>query len=114
MAFQGPIVVEALPGSRWRLVRGLTWSDDRFTITVPPDFITDFGSVPWLATALVPRSGDGLTGAYVVHDWLYRVKRYSRREADQIMRRIMAADGVGPIRRGLAWLGVRLGGWLAW
>ena len=98
----------------WQLTEDLVYEGADDTFTVPAGFETDFGSVPWIVSWLVPSTGDGMVGAFIVHDYLYDFGRelgVSRADADGIMRRIMGEEGVTGFRRYPAWAGVRIGGW---
>lgn len=113
MSFQAPPLLEAR-GNHFVLRRPLVYIGNRETITVPEGFVTDLGSVPWYFSWLVSRYGEGMTNAYILHDWLYRTGQVSRKDADGLMRRIMREEGVSWIVRKSAWLGVRAGGWIPW
>lgn len=91
-------------------------------------FETNQGSVPWAVTRLIPK--DRVLGFYA-HDsaylsgyiWVSRdegvtwaKETVTRLEADNLLR-LMAVMDPQPLseRRALAiWLGVRIGGWMAW
>lgn len=82
--------------------------------TVPKGFETDFSSIPlWSQPILLgPKSRYRVAGA--VHDLAYLVG-VPRRLADRIWRHVArSGEGVGPVRGFLGWLGLRLGGWVAW
>ena len=83
------------------------------TITVPEEFETDFASVPerpfvdWLA-------GGKATKEAVVHDFLYRNRIGTRKQADDVFFEAMKLNGQAWWRRSLMWAGVRLFGWTAY
>jgi hypothetical protein len=82
-------------------------------VTVPQGFETDFSSVPPPARVLYRFDSVDLAGC--CHDLAYRVG-VPRRAADEIWR-IVATSGerrVSPFRGRLGWLGLRVGGWLAY
>ena len=96
-------------------------------LKIPKGFRFDLASIPrlfWVVPGFAPFELS--TAAPLVHDYLYRFeghlpagqvvppRRFTRREADMYFRLIMKNEGVGVIRRTLAWWGVRLGGWIAW
>lgn len=86
-------------------------SDD--VIDVPVGFMTDFASVPRPLWWLFPRWG--LYGnAAVIHDYLYWDRSRSRKESDNIFLEAMQVLEVGFVTRNLLFLGVRVGGWIAW
>lgn len=82
----------------------------RELIIVPAGYVTDFASVPSLATVVVERYGTSIEAA-IVHDWLYAVGEPGRRRwADEIFRYALGERGVNWFSRNLARLGVRAGG----
>lgn len=82
-------------------------------VLVPKGFQTDFNSTPrpmwvWFPPSECPEAG-------VIHDGLYRTPgKYSRGDIDRIHRRIMELKCERKSKRGAAWLGIRLGGWVPW
>lgn len=84
---------------------GTPWT----VLEVPMGFVTDFASVPripvvwWMAGALAQRPA-------VVHDYLYRTQKTSRKLADAIFNEAMQVDGGKPVRRVLMYWAVRLFG----
>lgn len=112
-AFPLPLVLEdggMRGGSRlWKLVKPYRFG----AIEVPAGFITDGASVPRLFWSLFSPTGSYL-GAAVVHDWLYKAKVTTRKEADSIFLAAMKAAGVGFVTRSLVYSAVRAGGWSAW
>jgi hypothetical protein len=91
------------------LLEPITWGD----ITVPAGFVTDFASVPRALWILIPPQGRHSFAA-VVHDWLYQSQQLTRREADRLFRLSLRATGSGNCKAWAMYLGVRLGGWVAW
>ena len=63
--------------------------------------------VYWLA-------GGKATKAAVIHDFLYRKSGVSRADADAVFAEAMEATGQAAWRRGLMWVGLRIGGWTAY
>lgn len=80
-------------------------------IKVPKGFTCDGASIPKFLWKIFghPLEGD-IVRAAVLHDYLYRTKRTSRKNADWLFFTIMREDGVGFIKRSLMWLAVRLFG----
>lgn len=76
-------------------------------------FVTDFASVPripivwWVAGALAQKPA-------VVHDYLYRTQKVSRKTADLVFKEAMQVDGVKLVRRALMFHAVRMFGNLAY
>lgn len=98
-------------------------------ICVPEGFVFDLASIPrllWVIKGFAPFELS--TAAPLVHDYLYKYKGvlpidslgpdsyrlFKRSQTDKLFRLIMKAEGVGTIRRTLAWLAVRLGGFFSW
>jgi Protein of unknown function (DUF1353) len=116
-AFLTPLRMEkADDGSdRWVLTDTLQYQSDvaKQTIIVPKGFPTDLASVPrlpiifWLTGATSDK-------AAVVHDFLYSTRMVSRKMADDVLAEASAVMGVPAWRRGLMWLGVRVGGGAYW
>lgn len=99
----------------WRLDADLLYWSDRLgeLLAVPEGFETDFATVPRLPLAYMLTGGKA-SAAAVVHDWLYSTRKHPRAVADAVFYEAIRASGHGLLTGGLMWLGVRLGGWLAW
>lgn len=117
-SFTTPLVVSPTPdGRRWKLFHafkyhvGYRWS--KRIITVPVGFVTDFASIPRPLWWLLPAWGK-YGKAAVIHDYLYKIGRGTRKEADDIFREAMAFSGVKPWKISVMYWAVRLFGWLAW
>jgi len=80
-------------------------------ITVPAGFVTDFASVPRGLWNIVPRWGRHGEAA-VLHDYLYDIGVYTRKECDKIF--LVAMKECRAKKARIIWAGVRMGGWLAW
>lgn len=82
--------------------------------TVDEGFVTDFSSYPFYSRILV--RFDRVDVAGVIHDWIYYHGLTTRSEADRVWRIVAMAGyhGANPIQAWLSWVGLRLGGWLAW
>jgi len=85
-------------------------------ITVPAGFVFDGDSVPRLPLVYMIAKGRAGLRAPCLHDYLYAHARRgtSRREADIMYWDAMRAWGVGWLWAVVHFLGVRLGGWVAW
>jgi hypothetical protein len=99
----------------WRLLSVLEYESDLLDdrITVPIGFITDFASVPRIPIAHLLAANCGHEAA-VLHDFLYTTHQVTRKQADDIFAEALAAGGEPAWRRGLMWLGVRIGGGGPW
>lgn len=75
-------------------------------VDVPAGFETDGPSIPWWL-APIARPGSMVRSA-AVHDRLREDPRFSKLEGDAILLTAMAAEGVRPLLRELAFLAVRL------
>lgn len=92
-------------------------------VTVEAGFITDFASTPRVIWSLFPPWGK-YGKAAVVHDKLYRTRlvtnkaqgnwTVTRHEADCVLWEAMGVTGTPTVSRLCIYLGVRLGGWVAW
>lgn len=91
-------------------------------VTIPEGFRFDLASIPHLFRSILDKEDLGVAGP-LTHDWLYQHRgqvqatpptRFTRRATDRIFRQIMDADGVGFIRRWVAWAAVRGFGWFPW
>lgn len=83
-------------------------------IVVPKGFDTDYSSYPWITRSIV--RFDRVDVAGVVHDYLYRTRRKTRKQADRIWRLIAMHGEVSAnaFQGWVSWAGLRVGGWLAW
>lgn len=111
--FTTPLRLEATTPGRWMLTSDLIWHSDTERYVVPRGFETDLASIPRIFRWLLNQNGNSRRPA-VLHDYLYRMQPISRAEADAIFRRALEVEGVILPGRWLYWLGVRLGGWIAW
>ena len=112
-----PVEKNGIWTGTWRLCRPFTYHvgsrNSRFVIKVPMYFETDFASVPWLFWQLIPKWGR-YGKAAVLHDRLYRTHQVSRKMSDLIFYEAMIVGGTKRWKARLMYLGVRIGGWLAW
>lgn len=77
---------------------------------VPTGYITDFASIPWPASLLLPPFGLWTEGS-VVHDFLYAVgEKRGRPIADRILHTAIREQGVGGITAGAIHIAVNLFG----
>ncbi len=82
-------------------------------ILVPVDVKTDLGSIPKVFQLVFPK--DGLaTFAYILHDYLYQIGIYTRKQCDAILEEAMQTLGVTLWRRKSVKAGLKVGGWRAW
>jgi hypothetical protein len=83
-------------------------------IELPRNFETDFASVPWVFTSLFPKFSKDTNRSAVLHDYLYRVKIFTKEKSDDVFYQGMVADGVSKWRAYPMYLAVRFGGDTAW
>ncbi|SEE00843.1 DUF1353 domain-containing protein [Ruania alba] len=118
-ASDGPsrLEVRSIDGRQFSLLRPIGYRSDDYPepFQVPGDltsFRTDFASVPWMFTWLVPRSGR-YTPAAVLHDALvvpgdYLGPPVDRVEADRIFRAALRDTGTPVVRSWLMWAAVSI------
>lgn len=96
----------------WALDAPLVYNSDvaNMIIRVPNGFVTDFASVPRLPLAYL-LTGDTAHKAAVIHDYLYRSKKISRKNADLVFLEAMKETGIPMWRRYSMFLAVRTFGW---
>lgn len=104
-------------GVEFSLLHPIAYAADGYAehFVVPADlrgFRTDFASVPWVFTWLVPRSGNFLPAA-ILHDALVRPGSYrgppvTRAEGDILFRKAALGLGTGRIRAWLMWAAVSM------
>ena len=113
-------------GRRIRLLAPFIYEDKEkgLIISIPEGFESDYNSVPWGLWNLLPPWE--YPEAAVVHDWLYKHPQgfykgpgsdelfFSRRECDDIHRRILHLLGAPWAKRQAMWLGIRAGGAHSW
>lgn len=93
-------------------------------IHVQAGTITDGNSRPWVVGFLLPRFSADTVLAAVIHDELYserreivefvRAGKLTRKMADLIHRDCLVERGFSYGRAMLVYMGLRLGGWIAW
>jgi hypothetical protein len=114
--FASPLRAEHISGTTWKLLEPFLFTVElaggKAYYMVPAGFVTDGASVPrwpgmyWLF-------GGKATKSACAHDWLYSEVNSEREYADEVFYAAMRNEERA-WRRGVMWLGVRLGGWLPW
>lgn len=89
----------------WTLLQPLVADVDGALLVVPPDFKTDFASVPRLPLAYL-LAGNTAHASAVLHDFLYETQA-GKDYADQVFLAAMKAEGVAGWRRTLMYAAVR-------
>ena len=114
----------------WKVKEPFEWQieykDARYgSIIVPEGFETDFGSIPQILWWFFNPTK---YLAYILHDYLYekrgeiKIKLFdcsallvhTRKQCDKILLEALKAEKCSFIKRWLIYLGVRIGGWMAW
>jgi len=127
-----PILMPFVDGKYWMSLNSITWKaeDSDREVTIPPNFVTDFASVPFLFRGMVPRWGKHGRAA-IIHDYLYweqnlKIKEADnvlteilkeckkRKEADIILEEVMTEYNVSFINRKIIYFAVRRFGCWAW
>lgn len=99
---------------RRKLNRDFSLEVEGVVYTVDEGFLTDFSSYPFFSRILV--RFDRVDVAGVIHDWIYFHGLTTRAKADQIWREVAMTGHhhANPFQAWLSWIGLRLGGWVAW
>lgn len=105
-----------LSSSRRELLEELEVTVDGIRIVIPAGFTSDFSSIPALPLARLLINWRKVDLAGLVHDWLYKAGDLSRKQADQVWRKVARAGEThaGPLAAWLGYLGLRVGGWVTW
>lgn len=138
--FTTPLELEYIDGRKWKITKPFEYCCGEpgapIRVEIPAGFVTDFASIPEILWNILPPTGS-YGKAAVVHDWLYthrvvmvhgQVKLWSgqrtlpfssqrlvtRAYADSTLYEAMGVLGTGIITRLVIYLGVRMGGWIAW
>jgi len=108
-------VAEDTADGKWEVILPLVYESDvaQRTITVPPEFQTDFCSVPRIP-GIYDLLGNRARKAGTVHDYLYSSHIVSRFVADLILREMVQVDGVGHAEAELFYYAARMFGWIFW
>ena len=108
--FTGPLAVQFAARGCVMLTAPLSWRTTTEALTVPVGFLSDGATIPPLAWPFVghPFSGSILRAA-ILHD--YDLSRpIPRVAAHRRFRRVLRAEGVGPVRAWLLYAAVRVFG----
>ena len=106
------LLFEHIDGENYKLIQPLIVTVDDEVFEIPAGFITDCASVPRGLWNLFPPTGSYAKAA-VFHDWLYRGGKVSRKHADTLFLDAMECLGIHWVVRNTLYIGVRLGGWVA-
>lgn len=110
MEFITLLRTEQIARKCWRLTDELVFGD----IIVPKGFVTNYASIDVFHNVLLFPIYALFAGygnyASTVHDYLYRTRSVSRKEADDIFYEALRKEGVARWRAWMMWAGVRIGG----
>ena len=108
--FPDTLCVEWLDGKRWRLISSFSYHrDNGEIITVPENFITDFGSKPQISWFLTGSPTDEASPAYIIHDFCCaNPEDYPISKADYIFLEAMKILEVPLWKRWVMYIGVRM------
>lgn len=81
----------------------------KWEIVIQKGYKTDFWTIPRI---LRPIFNPTAHLAYVLHDYVYEYKTYSRKDSDLIMAQALIAEWMNRIGVFFVWIGVRLFGWI--
>lgn len=116
-----PKILDPIPlddGKRWRLEKPFTACllIDGFltSIVAPPEFITDFASIPRLVWPIVGPPWGEYGKPAVIHDYLYYSGQYPKEDADEIFLVLMGICKVKNWKKRVMYLAVYYGGGGAW
>lgn len=102
----------SVPGE-WVVYNRLVYDRGVEQIIVPRGFITDLASIPKLLRGLLDVN-DSHRRAAVLHDFLYCLQGFTRKQSDDMFLEAMGAIGVPAWKRSMMYAGVRAGGWMIW
>jgi len=110
--FLTPLKVESVRGTDERiLLTSLIWrsaaGDDYI---VPEGFKTNYASIPQILRSIIDNDDPVLKDAAVLHDYLYSLPKFTREEADNILREAMKDLGAPWWKRQVVYYSVRIAG----
>jgi hypothetical protein len=123
-----PLKLQYIDGRTWSVIGTFCWQfRDGYRLCVTDGFIFDFNSIPFGLRNTLPPTKHGQ--AAVIHDWCYAYLgevmlandqgavehiKWTRKECDERYLEILEDLKAAPWRRNIMYLGVRIGGWVAW
>ena len=109
-------LLDSGPPDRWLTLAPFVVRVDGVPLVVPPEYETNFASVPRLPLVYL-LAGNTAHRSALVHDWLYDAraldeagKRFSKDFADDVFYAAMLAEGVPAWRASMMYRAVRLAG----
>jgi hypothetical protein len=123
--FWGAVWLWIMGTRHWEISRDWHFKVNDQSYVIPKGFLFDGASVPKFLASWLSPIGVLLIGG-LVHDYIYKYqtlllkdkkttcKTYTQKEADQLFRDINIEQNGFHVLNWLAYLALRLGGWLAW
>ena len=88
----------------------LDYENKKWKITIPKFFMTDMWSIPHIFRPFINRNK---YIAYILHDYLYDTKQYSKTFSDQILRDAMKVEWAWFFERNIVYSWLLIWGWFA-
>ncbi len=111
MYIQPTIKMESIAGGRYKLLEPFVFVYSLSLHKIPRGFIWNGGSIPDIAKSFVGGSmEDNHRRAYLIHDYLYQTKIFSRKKSDNALYEALKECGVGYFSRQTIYWAVRIGG----
>lgn len=113
------LTLDRLPKGSWRIAEEVSYENGTVTVIVPKGTKTDLASIPDIFKWYVNNDDYRVIRPAIVHDWLYATHKtaggyISRSQSDDLFYDMLREEGMGVFKARVMWLGVRLGGWIAW
>ncbi len=109
-------ITDKWDGKNWIVTSGLEINVEVcgkiYRISIPKNFITDFGSVPKIVWNLISPYDAG--EAAILHDFLYKFQIFSKRISDRLFLKGMKVLKVGFIKRNICHNAVCFAGQSTW
>ena len=113
--FPLPLHVKWIDGKLWQLLAPFEYHrDNGEIIRAEKDFVTDFGSKPFFSWSLIGSPTDEAGPAYIIHDYIYFYRLFTRKECDKIFLEAMEVLGIGWWKRGTMYNFCRWFGFIPW
>ena len=113
--FPKPLKLKAVGNGIFEFTAEFVYDNEPVRVCVPVGFKTDGASIPKVVWSLVGSPWTGkYTKAAMVHDYLYRIRIYSRKRSDLIFYQAMKILGVPLWKRWAMHKAVRMFGWMPW
>ena len=112
--FIDKLIVSKVSGRLWEVEKDFTYVIGKKNfVKVPKGFITDLASIPRVFWSIFPPDGN-YTQAAVLHDYLYQMNLFIRKECDGIFLQAMKILKVPLWKRSVMYSALRMFGWICW